>query len=556
MSSGRSDSSQGADGTSADHHTSFARAPPGSLGGRGRRRRLSDASNRSRRSASLSRDSGNHRESRLSPSPQRSSRRHGRRAPSSPRHGARRRSSSSSADKDQHSDAGRRGQRPSSADAVTGNRRPRPVGFRYLTMPIVKKREGRQQRPQESRKFPCVRCRNQSWARHDRSCPNTNIIIDVLCCDDCKYTVDDMPAFKSHIVQCYRALRQNNLQRQHVTGRGATITRHWAPKIYFCARKGCDFRTHIAALCWAHFALCWLYRLHFYPQKTPYPQMPPHEELHVVHEDAWHLPTGFQAAVEEIYQFLASPAGDAALSALARYSAPDRSTLPEIPGLMPKLARMHPDYTGCATRRPPVSTKRERSDQPSRNERRETSPARRRARMDVDERYALPPPRSAPVMGPGTAPQALQPGPAAEVHERIVNVSAPTPTTRQEPPTLELQRLTLTPTTAESFQFAGVLYCQLTNMPTARVLVCGSLANGGGEVFADGQRIGGCWFTNISTPNTSAPTQPSTVAVAYLHANVAPYAMVGNLRFSAHIAVRQLVLTFPTANAVAEFSFF
>ena len=59
---------------------------------------------------------------------------------------------------------------------------------------------------------------------------------------------------------------------------------------------------------------------------------------------------------------------------------------------------------------------------------------------------------------------------AAEVHERIVNVSAPTPTTRPEPPTLELQRLTLTPTTAESFQFAGVLYCQLTNIPTARVL--------------------------------------------------------------------------------------
>ena len=138
----------------------------------------------------------------------------------------------------------------------------------------------------------------------------------------------------------------------------------------------------------------------------------------------------------------------------------------------------------------------------------------------------------------------------------MVDVSAPTPTTRQEPPTLELQCLTLTPTTTESFQFAGVLYCQLTNMPTARVLVCGSLANGGGEVFADGRRIGGCWFTNISTPNTSAPTQPSTVAVAYLHANVTPYAMVGNLRFSAHIAVRQIVLTFPTANAVAEFSFF
>ena len=87
-------------------------------------------------------------------------------------------------------------------------------------------------------------------------------------------------------------------------------------------------------------------------------------------------------------------------------------------------------------------------------------------------------------------------------------------------------------------------------------IVCGSLANGGGEVFADGRRIGGCWFTNISTPSSSAPTQPSTVAVAYLHANVAPYAMVGNLRFSAHIAVRQVVLTFPTAFAVAEFSFF
>ena len=69
--------------------------------------------------------------------------------------------------------------------------------------------------------------------------------------------------------------------------------------------------------------------------------------------------------------------------------------------------------------------------------------------MDVDERYALPPPRSAPVTGPGTAPQAQQPGPAAEAHERIVNVSAPTPTTRPEPPTLELQHLTLTPTTAE-----------------------------------------------------------------------------------------------------------